>query len=421
MKPMGYVCTVSSYNLPELEACLTRQPSDVLLVVSDNFRESAERLKKRLVERLPAIVVHMLHKNETGQTLSGDNLLESQAWVDAVVAPALRALQAEGKEIVLNFTGGTKSIAMALLHGYRWAWVDYKARKTNKLEALRFQKNGKFCPLFRAQQKVEPAELVSAEVLDIPRLHNDAVAQSTLNSVMENPKSAATARELWEALSTKETGITGLFKALTRLWSEERNNPAYDKDSITLTWAEFLKGSDLTHAEALPWLEKFHTLMPEALVLTPDTLTLPGNDATKKQRALRDWVSGLWLEQLCYVWLRQAGIPDSAIGRSVTIGEGGGKREADLLVHYKGQTTLIEVKADVPPGGELKKLEEQLASIGESRFGQNEKVLLCGPELSALLNDGSNKSDAFKKRCKSSKVALYTTADELLKAIALMP
>ena len=419
MKSMAYVCTVSNYNLPELEACLTRQPSDVLLVVSDKFRDSAELLHARLNARLPETTVHLLHQQETQHALSGDDLLQSQQWVRDVLVPRLKALSAEGKEPVLNFTGGTKSMAMVLLHGYRWSWVDYKAQNTNKLEALRFLKKGEFRALYQYQQKVEPTELVAAEVLDIPRLHNKTVEQSTLNEIIDKrPGSPAIAQELWDALEQQEPSILGLFKAFDHIWSAGRENEAYKKDTLTLSWAEFFAGSDSTQETVLPWLEKFQTLMPNSLHWNEDSITLPGNEATKKHRALRAWINGLWLEQLGYEWLRAAGVPDRAIGCGVTISEGEkGKREADLLVHYQGKTSLIEVKTDVPPGSTLKSLEEQLASIGESRFGQNNKVLFCGPELSQRLNASEDESVAFKARCKTSGVKICTTRAELLKAV----
>lgn len=419
MKSMAYVCTVSRYNLPELEACLTRKPSDVLLVVSDTFRDSAELLTARLNVRLPETVVHLLHQQETQHALSGDDLLQSQQWVRDVLAPRLEALSKEGKELVLNFTGGTKSMAMVLLHGYRWSWVDYKAQNTNKLEALRFLKKGEFRALYQYQQKVEPTELVAAEVLDIPRLHNKTVGQSAPNEIIEkHPGSPAIAQALWDALEQQDPGIIGLFKAFDRIWSAGRKNEAYDKKTVTLSWADFLADSDLTQEKALPWLEKFQTLMPNSLHWTEDSITLPGNNANGKHRALRAWICGLWLEQLGYEWLRAAGVPDRAIGCGVTISEGEkGKREADLLVHYQGKTSLIEVKTDVPPSSPLKSLEEQLASIGESRFGQNNKVLFCGPELSQRLNASEDESVAFKARCKTSNVKICTTRAELLKAV----
>ena len=38
-----YVCIISNFNQPELEACLTRKPADILLIVSSSMAKSADR------------------------------------------------------------------------------------------------------------------------------------------------------------------------------------------------------------------------------------------------------------------------------------------------------------------------------------------------------------------------------------------
>ena len=60
LTPAVYVCVVSTYNLPELEACLARRPSDIVLVVSDpeTFEQAAERLEQQLVKALPGVTIH---------------------------------------------------------------------------------------------------------------------------------------------------------------------------------------------------------------------------------------------------------------------------------------------------------------------------------------------------------------------------
>lgn len=117
LKPLAYVCMVSNFNLPELEACLARRPSDVLLVVSDSapFADAALRLQQRLQQDLPGSTVHVLHRSSTQHSLGGDDLLEAQQWFRQVLQPQLEQLAAAGKPAALNFTGGTKAMAFALL------------------------------------------------------------------------------------------------------------------------------------------------------------------------------------------------------------------------------------------------------------------------------------------------------------------
>lgn len=428
MKSMAYVCIVSGYNLPNLEGCLTRQPSDVLLVVSDDeqsFSEQANLLCKLLKKHLPNTKIHMLDKSNTGFSLKGEELLDLQEWVAKVLTPKLKTLNKE--TTVLNLNGGTKPLALAILQGYRWKWVDYIAKNAIKPQALRVLKNGQFKELHKKAQKTELSHLITADVLDIPCLVDDVVRENKPNRVIrkEPEASAALAKELWDNLQQQDSAISRLFKAFNQVWSvrlDAEGKPKPSEKILVLPWKDFLKNTAsaeffLTQEEALPWLRKFQSLMPSALNFTEETITLPGRNAESNYKSLLKWISGDWLEQLCYEWLLESGIPRRAIARSVTTGKGGAEREADLLIHYKGKTTLIEVKADLPPGEELKKLEEQLSSIGQIRFGHNNKILFCGPDLKNLLQENSDKAKSFDERCKKNNVQICTTRAELLKEV----
>ena len=59
---LAYVCTVSGYNQPELEACLQHRPQDLILIVSHGMEQSGapERLEQVLKTRLPATRIQRL-------------------------------------------------------------------------------------------------------------------------------------------------------------------------------------------------------------------------------------------------------------------------------------------------------------------------------------------------------------------------
>lgn len=95
-----------------------------------------------------------------------------------------------------------------------------------------------------------------------------------------------------------------------------------------------------------------------------------------------------------------------------------GQREVDLLVYYRGQTWLIEIKADLPPKQAAGKIEEQLSSLGD-RAGNSNKLLLIGPELQQRLQKQGKSLENLTLRCQASQVQLLSTKDELLEQLKL--
>lgn len=419
LQPMAYVCLVSSYNLPELEACLLRRPSDALLVVSDGFIAGAQRLRQRLESNLAGIRVHMLHQSETGQPLDGDDLLQGQQWVRDVLLPRLHGLARESKEARLNLTGGTKAMAVALLHGCRWQSVDYRAQGRRELQVLRAESAGERPGLdFHALPRL-PVPDVSP--LEVALLHgNDVHIGKPGRIASRHPQaSLQLAETLWQALAGEDADLLLLFERLEWLWSEQSKEPAYVCNLLTLPWREFLAGRSCPDG-LLAWLERFRALAPDCLHWDGETLTLPGNGAHKLAKDLRAWISGTWLEQLAYRWLREAGIPHEAIALNLKSGlvpgNSSSQREADLLVHYRSITSLVEAKAGLPPGGSPAELEQQVSSLGD-RFGRTRKSLLLGPLLQRRLR-GEGRWESFQLRCKANSVILCTGKAELLDFVA---
>src|SRR5690606_3350452 len=122
LQPLVYVCVVSGFNLPELESCLARRPTHVLLIVSDSFQRQADRLRGVLERLLPEVQVHILSRDTTGEALQGDSVLENQRWVRHVLLPLLNRPPLNAMPQALNFTGGTKAMAAMLLPAHPWAF-----------------------------------------------------------------------------------------------------------------------------------------------------------------------------------------------------------------------------------------------------------------------------------------------------------
>ncbi len=52
MSAIAYVCVVSEFTLPTLQACLDIRPAHTILIASDSFIPQALRLQTLLMEKL---------------------------------------------------------------------------------------------------------------------------------------------------------------------------------------------------------------------------------------------------------------------------------------------------------------------------------------------------------------------------------
>ncbi|EKO3587257.1 hypothetical protein P0F03_003069 [Vibrio metschnikovii] len=419
LNPIFYVCVLSKYNLPQLEAILTRRPSDVLFVVSDfkPAKDGAENLSKLLEEELPGIRVHRPDwKNE--DALSGDDLINSQQWVAQTLVPYLN--RHKGDHLCwLNLTGGTKAITLALSLGYPWDQLDYKPISQNSLFGFDFQAGNSSSSHF---SNVDAVPLISVTPQHVARTYNSTIKETTPNPLGQKKDSVLLAEAIFDALDKKDPALMQIFNALSRIWSHERANIQWNKEQLTLPLSEFLQCSeDEYHTDLFMWLKRFQQLDGSCFRLEDDNLTFPGNNYSNKAgRNFRKWLSGDWLEQLTGYWLTSFPgnnpIPASAIAYGVKAG--GIKnpdqlREADLLIHHKGRTHIIEVKADIPPGSSSKEAVQQLNSL--HAFGQANRLLMVGPEFRhrlSLNNDWSN----FRERCADNNIRVCSNRNDLLQA-----
>ncbi|WKN24013.1 hypothetical protein [Azotobacter vinelandii] len=411
LQPMAYVCVVSGYNLPELESCLTRRPSDVLLVTSDGLRDAARRLQQRLEKVLPGVQVHPLDQGSTGRPLGGDDVIEAQHWIDAVLRPRLLQPDLGDRPHILNLTGGTKAMIAALLDGHAWQQLDYKAIGQAELQILRPLPEQRF-------ELLERRALIDVGPLDVAALHADHVFADPPNPILlRHPQaSLELARAIWQAQAQTDAPLQRLFESLEWVWVHRRDDSQLRRKQVRLDWSDFLRADTSPTEELQDWLRCLQKLEPKALHWDATGIELPGNNPRKAHRDLRDWISGIWLEQLAHHWLREAGIPETAIARNLKSGneqrQSASQREADLLVHQRGNTHLVEIKAGLPPGHAPGELENQVSSLG-SRFGRTRKALLVSPQLRRQLQN-QERWENFELRCQANDVRLLASREGLL-------
>jgi hypothetical protein len=410
-----YVCVVSDFTLPNFEACLLRRPRRIALIVSDpgKLREAAVRLKKQLEGELPETVVDIL-TGQPGAPLQGDNLIENQHWTRTRLLPWLtQAGLPPAKH--LNFTGGTKTMTAVLLDAYPWDGFDYTANGQLEIQTLQRRRDGDSHGFIETAR----SPVASASPLQVARLYAEAAACDPLNRLARTHPEAtlALARRMWAAQQDNEPALAQVLAAFDRVWS---NSEAYPAKQVELSWPAFL-GQAAPEREQLGWLNAFSALAPdETFRLGPDGVSIPGNKCKGNARALRDWIGGIWLEQLGHAWLLEAGLKDDWIARNIHAGvdekNSSTQREADLLIHHRNTTLLIEAKAGLPDGTPPRQMLQQLTSLGDL-FGRTRKGLLMSPALCRQLED-RRKWDAFMDSCAAQSVTPIGSQAALTRFVA---
>ncbi|MBE9610821.1 hypothetical protein [Chitinilyticum piscinae] len=406
-----YVCIISRFNQPELEACLTRKPDDLILIVSKQMQEDADRFTEVLKTELPQVTIHRPDKIHQ---LVAEDIECCQRWVHEVLQPLLNDAQFAGRPRRLNFTGGTKALTAVLLTALDWDELDYKAQDAFDIQSLSVAPD--VCGY-----AVERVPFVDASPSAIARLHNVQVRENHTNPLCDSPNSLLLAQNIWNALTEREPALEALLARLAKVWSEGRSKQDWNSPSLTLTWSELGNPPDAAERQ---WLNAFSALAPDEIRDMGEHLVVPGNAAKKKGRHLRAWISGIWLEQLVRHWVIEAGIPEASVISNIAGSPDSDdyKRELDLLLNYRGQARLIEIKTDFPPGKDSQDIEKQISSLGD-RFGRTTKLLFIGPQGTHQLDSGKiNKSQlitkkSFSQRCKVSGITVIYSKEELFASI----
>ncbi|MGY4878186.1 hypothetical protein ACLUEY_09905 [Vreelandella aquamarina] len=437
-----YVCLMSDYSLPNLEAIMARQPSDAVLIVTEYKPaiDAAERMEEVLKNRLPSLRVHRPDREAGARPFEGDNPVEAQRWVGEVIAPYLERFK--GQPCWLNMTGSTKTLTLAMLVRLPWEGIDYKPAGKNEL--LHFTlgpetsspetpnpEHNALARLGEADPARTPLNDIAAT--DVAQLYNTNVKPSTTRTdIFPAAERHALAEALFNALDERDPALVALFALLNHVWCEHRDDIAFKAETVELPMPEALHQDAILRKDQprpdMPalqaWLARFNT-MAQAFHLDKQVITLPGNERgklTKEVKALKKWLESDWLEQLVYHWVHQTEIPGRGIALNIHAGEdprnSSKQREADLLIQHRSQTYVIEVKAAIPPGSDTRSIQTQLASL-KDHFGRARLILFVGPAFKHQLSE--SKWQAFVDRVEAGNGKVCCTRQELLTALNLQP
>lgn len=402
---MTYVCVVSDHNLPNLEAILCYRPQTVILIATQRFTEAAKRLEEQVLAapKLTGATVILANTEQ----LAGNTLSNSQTWAQHELVPLL---QSYAQPHFLNLTGGTKAMAIAFLYGHHWQECHYKAIEVQDIERFTVSQQGPEV-ITTAGPPMPVITIEQAIGLYCEALNNTSSLPTELEQQL--------AGQLWQGLVSQDRGLKSLFQVLNQVWSVEREHNEWKKRLITLPISAFSHFAQIT-----PWLDALQPLGEQQLGYSDTDVTLPGNlrastDSSKKASKLKEWISGGWLEDVVFSWLKEK-IPASQLSinlQTQTSDDRHSQREADILLLHNGITWVMEIKADLPPNQKLPELENQLSSAAD-RYGKARKILFIGPELKQkLVSDG--RLEGFKGRCQGNQVTLCYDKAGLYQALRI--
>lgn len=415
---MVYTCVISRFNVAEYESILKRRPSHLVLVVSEKMKDSAKLFSDTVKKSLPDI--HIFEPSDDQWPLGGTDFQEGELWVKNVLQPKLQRY-AQGRKLVCNFTGGTKAMTLSLTKPeLGWHWLEYKAEGPEQaLQILHWQAG--------QLQFSHTESLQDAPVREVAQLFSVAVEEVAPNPLSKHPAADEQAEALWQALSAPNTvagqALLRLFgdqqSGFAQVWVHGRNNKKYDKKRLTMPLNQWLGSVNKVGKAELEWLQQWQQLAAGALKLEGANITFAGNKNSKDP--FRRWLSGDWLELLVAHWLLQGGLAEQQLVRNVLSNPSNeknislGGRESDVLLHHKGSSYMIEIKANLPSRSGIKETLQQISSFGE-RAGRTNKILFIGPQLLQKL---SANLDEIKVRCKADKIMLCTNKAELYEAVGL--
>lgn len=431
-----YVCLMSDYSLPNLEAIMARQPSDAVLIVTQYKPaiNAAERMEEVLKTRLPSLRVHRPDREAGVMAFEGDNPVEAQRWVGEVIAPYLERFK--GQPCWLNMTGSTKVLTLAMLVRLPWEGIDYKPAGKNELLHFTLSPDTR-CPDDNALARLceaDPARtpLNDIAATDVAQLYNANVKTTPAKMDASANQRRSLAEAMFSALTERDPALEGIFALLSHIWCEQRHKSANKIKRVTLKMPEALTPkAGLSHDQPPPdmaavqtWIERFNSL-GEAFQLDNTAITLPGSNDKKlpdEIKAVKTWLMSGWLEELVYHWVHQTAAPERGIALNIHAGEdprnSNKQREADLLIQHRSSTYVIEVKAAAPPDGNTQAIQTQLASL-KDHFGRAKLILFVGPQFQHKLSQ--DKWQAFVERVEAGNGKVCSTQYELLTALNLQP
>lgn len=392
-KSMVYVVIISHHNLPNLLSLLAQPspPERVLMVASSSFRGLAQRLEQQIHALLPNTQVDTL----SSDGLSGESMQEMHQWIADQFMPYVN--QYADRDWILNATGGTKIMPMALEKAIAWSQIHYKAFNDAKLQG------------WTGDNQILPdVVLPSIEPLQALQVYTD-IDNSHQNMIDANPSAIAVAEQIWHYYEQDRHNNPhiALSEALNCIWGIGRDEKMYQQKTISIPWESFV---DVELSIIQNWCKTLGQLSDDAMQITDEGIIIPANKPTSSGKDWKDWVSGVWLETLITSWLCQdLGFDTSEFAKNVKIK--GQKRELDFVFLHKSNLQVIEAKAAPIDKDHLNEIVRQIKSVTE--VGKLTNYLIISPYFEKIVNNAQRMKD-FEESLKANSIKLIRSKQALL-------
>jgi hypothetical protein len=400
-KNMIYVVIVSDHNLPNLLAVLAQPsaPERVLMVATSRFVSAAEKLKERIQALKSNIVVEQL----SAEGLTGESMQEMFAWITRVFLPVHEHYP--NYRWILNATGGTKIMPMALEKAIQWDEIHYKAFNDAQLQRW-----------VLPNTLLDNMPLPQISPLEALKTYTE-IEDSNNNSIDQYAQAVIIAQKIWDFYSAPRENNPHIMlsERLNAIWGREgRENEIYNQKSFLIPWTVFQdQGVDIVDITVLKnWCQQLSDFSQQGFTLDEDGLVIPANKPEKSKKDWKNWISGLWLETLITHWLiEDVGFKQEDVAKNVKLTNH--KRELDFVFLHKSNLQVIEAKAAPSDEAHLNEIVRQIKSVTE--VGKLTNYLVISPYFEKIVNNEQRMKD-FEYNCQANQIKIIKNKEGLLKA-----
>lgn len=324
--------------------------------------------------------------------------------------PSLRALN--DAPCVLNYTGGTKQLALALIMAHTWSHLHYQPYvEGQSLIEIMQPESGQYKfteHIDLPQEKLSPLEFTN--------LYFDDVQQdSSPDLLWLDPGQKPLYTERLTQETQRGTPWFSLIQCLEKLFTgNAETHCAWPQDCST------------------PELKALINRLLQDVTANPplrhDTDGLHWNPRHPQAKSWKKWIAGQWFEQWVADYLLERQLPHSMLVSNVKLENEAsngadnrensflqalklesntqiaGQRESDIILAYNQRFLAVECKADIHEGQAVAQWEEQLSSWAKDH-GKIQLMIATTPL--ARIHMGEQRFNAFVRRCLSVRVVLW--------------
>lgn len=418
----NYVVVISDHNVSEAIACLHFMPERIITIATKKYSMACKQFAALICQKMPNAEIH----NVDTSKLVGDSFHESLHWAKTVLLPSF----SNTNENVLNATGGTKALIMALEKSINWRFVHYKSQMSDFIECWEYENNKNTIKTQRSNNEnyiqlnsplTETFSVNDACLLYVDSLEKDKTEYFTPSQ----PLALTLAEEISDCLTSTRKHTLHPHQLTAELMFNVwyKNKDDHNKEeNIWFTQSIDVLSTKKTTAEQLQkWGCKLQNTCPDIFRVTSSEFSIRTffKRNTRKQKMFlqqKEWISGGWLESLLFNKLQKIGISENYMHQGLRIkadkendNNQGSEREIDLAIFHNQRIHIIEIKAGLNSRADFKEAVRQLASL--TALTGAKKILFLGPWANKIYQQNKNENYSLAK---GSQVQVITNIAVLL-------